>query len=61
MKDELNCSYNGRGDAYLLQSVAIHFNHTVYLWRRYKAPEKCCYPFQPYNTLERLNQLDFVT
>ena len=29
MKDELNCSYNGGGDAYLLQSVAIHFNHTV--------------------------------
>ena len=37
MKDELNCSYIGGGDAYLLQSVAIHFNHTVsldvlYLW-----------------------------
>ena len=29
MKDELNCSYNGGGDAYLLQSVAIHFSHTV--------------------------------
>ena len=29
MKDELNCSPNGGGDAYLLQSVAIHFNHTV--------------------------------
>ena len=29
MKDELNCSYIGEGDAYLLQSVAIHFNHTV--------------------------------
>ena len=29
MKDELNFSYNGGGDAYLLQSVAIHFNHTV--------------------------------
>ena len=29
LKDELNCSYNGGGDAYLLQSVAIHFNHTV--------------------------------
>ena len=29
MKYELNCSYNGGGDAYLLQSVAIHFNHKV--------------------------------
>ena len=29
MKDELNCSYNGGGDSYLLQSVSIHFNHTV--------------------------------
>ena len=29
MKDELNCSYNGGGDAYILQNVAIHFNHTV--------------------------------
>ena len=31
MKDELNCSDNGGGDAYLLKSVAIHFNHTVRL------------------------------
>ena len=30
MKDELNCYYNGGVDAYLLQSVAMHFNHTVY-------------------------------
>ena len=30
MKDELNCSHNDRGVAYLLQSVAIHFNHTVF-------------------------------
>ena len=29
MKDELNCSYNGGGVVYLLQSVAIHFNLTV--------------------------------
>ena len=29
MKDELNYPHNGGGDAYLLQSVAIHFNHTV--------------------------------
>ena len=29
MKDELNCSYNGGGLEYLLQSVAIHFNITV--------------------------------
>ena len=29
MKDELNFPYNGGGDAYLLQSVSIHFNHTV--------------------------------
>ena len=29
MKDEINFSYNGGGDAYPLQSVAIHFNHTV--------------------------------
>ena len=31
MKDDINCSYNDGGDAYLLQSVAIHFNHTVYM------------------------------
>ena len=29
MKDELNCSYIGGGVAYLMQSVAIHFNLTV--------------------------------
>ena len=29
MKDDLNCSHNGGTDAYLLQSVYIHFNHTV--------------------------------
>ena len=29
MKYEINCFYNGGGDAYLLQSAAIHFNHTV--------------------------------
>ena len=29
MKDELNCSHNGGGVVYLLQSVAIHFNLTV--------------------------------
>ena len=29
MKNELNLSYNGGGDAYLLRSVAVHFNHTV--------------------------------
>ena len=29
MKNELNSSHNGGGDAYLLQSVAIHFKHTV--------------------------------
>ena len=29
MKDELNCSHNGGGVADLLQSVAIHFIHTV--------------------------------
>ena len=28
MKDELNCSHNGGGVVYLLQSVAIHFNLT---------------------------------
>ena len=32
MKDELNFSYNGGGYAYLLQSVAIHFNITLYLY-----------------------------
>ena len=26
MKDEINCSCTGGGDAYLLQSVAIHFS-----------------------------------
>ena len=30
MKDELNCSNNGGGVAYLVQSVAIHFNLIVY-------------------------------
>ena len=29
MKYEINFSYNGGGVAYLLQSVAIHFIHTV--------------------------------
>ena len=29
LKYELNFSYISKGDAYLLQSVAIHFNHTV--------------------------------
>ena len=29
MKDEINCSYNGGGVVYLLQSGAIHFNLTV--------------------------------
>ena len=29
LKDELNCSYNVGGDAYRLQSIAIHFKHTV--------------------------------
>ena len=33
MKDELNCSHNGGQVAYLLQSVAIHFNLTVYTKR----------------------------
>ena len=28
-ENKLNLSYNGGGDAYVLQSVAIHFNHTV--------------------------------
>ena len=28
MQDELNCSHNGGVVVYLLQSVAIHFNHT---------------------------------
>ena len=28
LKDELNCSYNGGGVAYLLQSIAILFNLT---------------------------------
>ena len=32
--DELNCSYNGGGVVYLLQSVAIHFNLLQY---RFKA------------------------
>ena len=31
MKDELHLSCNGKGDAYILQSEAIHFNHTVVL------------------------------
>ena len=26
MKDEINCSCTGGGDAHLLQSVAIHFS-----------------------------------
>ena len=29
LKDDINGSYNGVGVAYLLQSVAIHFNLTV--------------------------------
>ena len=29
MKDELNFSHNGGEDTYLLQSLAINFNHTV--------------------------------
>ena len=29
MKDELNCSHNGGGVAYLLPSVAINLNPTV--------------------------------
>ena len=29
MKDEINCFYYGGGIAYLLQSVAIHFNLTA--------------------------------
>ena len=29
MKDEPNCSYDDGRDAYILQSVAINFNHTV--------------------------------
>ena len=29
LKDEVNCSHNGGGVAYLLQILAIHFNHTV--------------------------------
>ena len=29
MKYQINCSYNGGGDAYILQRVDIHFNHTV--------------------------------
>ena len=45
MKDGLNFSHNGEGDAYLFQSVAIHFNQ----WRRYKAPKMCCCRFQPYS------------
>ena len=49
MKDGLNLSHNGGGVAYLLQSIAILFNPTVYWWSRYKALTKCCYPFQPYN------------
>ena len=35
MKDELNFSHNAVVNAYLLQSVAIHFNHTVYIPVRY--------------------------
>ena len=30
MKDELNCSYNGEGVVYPMQSVANHLNLTVY-------------------------------
>ena len=30
MKDEIKCAQNGGGVVYLLQSVAIHFNLTVY-------------------------------
>ena len=29
LKYELKSSYNGGGDAYLLQSVAIHLNYIV--------------------------------
>ena len=29
MKYEINCSYNDGEDAYILLSVAIHFNHTL--------------------------------
>ena len=29
MKDDLNCLHNGGGDVYILQIIAIHFNHTV--------------------------------
>ena len=34
MKDELNCSHNGGGVVYLLQSVAIHFNLTVQNYKK---------------------------
>ena len=30
MKDDINCFYNGTGVVYLLQSVDIHLNLTVY-------------------------------
>ena len=33
MKDELNCSHNGGGVVYLLQSVAIHINLTVCIFK----------------------------
>ena len=36
MKDEINFSYNGGGDAYLLQSVVIHFNRTVHIEKKTK-------------------------
>ena len=34
MKDELNCSYNRWGHAYLLQSLDINFNHTLYMYEK---------------------------
>ena len=43
MKYELNFSYNGGGVVYLLQSVAIHFNLTVYIYAIYTIFEEEIY------------------
>ena len=44
MKYELNCSFDGGGVAYILQSVAIHFKHTVDILEKayhQKIPKGC--------------------
>ena len=46
MKDELYYSYNVGGVAYLMQSIAIHFNLIVYQTRQYFKDEKAEHVFR---------------